>query len=62
MSVMLTPPSGDEWNVNCFEMIDKKEFCTRCPFHDLELIHTELEDGTLNDYCPKCQELFGEKI
>jgi len=43
-------------------MIDKKEFCTRCPFYDLELIHTELEDGISKDYCPKCQELFGEKI
>jgi hypothetical protein len=42
-------------------MIDKKEFCTRCPFHDVELIHTELEDSTSKDYCPKCQELFGEK-
>ena len=43
-------------------MIEKKEFCTRCPFHDVELIHTELEDNTSKDYCPKCQELFGGKI
>ena len=41
----------------------KKQFCVNCPFHnDVKLIHTELEDGTSEDYCPKCQELFGEKI
>lgn len=44
-------------------MIEKKEFCKYCPFHnDVELVHTELQDGTSEDYCPKCQELFGEKI
>lgn len=44
-------------------MTKEKEFCKHCPFHrDVELIHTELENGTSKDYCPKCQELFGEKI
>ncbi len=44
-------------------MIEKKEFCKYCPFHNnVELVHTELQDGTSKDYCPKCQELFGEKI
>lgn len=44
-------------------MTKEKEFCKYCPFHNkVELIHTELEDGTSKDYCPKCQELFGEKI
>ncbi len=44
-------------------MTTENEFCKYCPFHrDIELIHTELEDGTSKDYCPKCQELFGEKI
>ncbi len=33
-----------------------------CPIHrDDELIHTELSDGEIEDYCTKCQELFGEK-
>ena len=41
----------------------EKEFCKNCPFHiNVELIHTKLPDGTSKDYCPKCQELFGEKI
>lgn len=45
------------------EMIEKKDFCKYCPFHNkVELIHTKLNDETLNDYCPRCQELFGEKI
>ena len=43
-------------------MTKEKEFCKNCPFHNVELIHTELSDGTSKDYCPKCQELFGEKI
>ena len=34
-----------------------------CPIHRyVELVHTELPDGENEDYCPKCQELFGEKI
>ncbi len=34
-----------------------------CPLHrDVELVHTEFPDGESKDYCPKCQELFGEKI
>jgi len=33
-----------------------------CPLHrDVELVHTEFSDGESKDYCPKCQELFGEK-
>ena len=43
-------------------MIKERKYCTRYPFHYIELIHTELEDGTSKDYCPECQELFGEKI
>jgi hypothetical protein len=43
-------------------MSQKKEFCMNCPFHnDVKLIHTELDDGTTKDYCPNCEELFGEK-
>ena len=46
-----------------FNLMKKEEFCKCCSFHnDVLLIHTELEDGTSKDYCPKCQELFGEKI
>lgn len=34
-----------------------------CPIHkDTELIHTALPNGNASDYCPKCMELFGEKI
>jgi hypothetical protein len=34
-----------------------------CPLHpDVELIHTNLPTGETKDYCPKCEELFGEKI
>ncbi len=34
-----------------------------CPLHtDIYLIHTETPDGTIKDYCPRCQKLFGEKI
>jgi hypothetical protein len=34
-----------------------------CPLHTaVYLIHTETSDGKIKDYCPKCQELFGEKI
>jgi hypothetical protein len=34
-----------------------------CPLHkDVELIITVLPNGDIRDYCPKCQELFGEKI
>jgi len=43
-------------------MIEKKEFYKYCPFYSIALTHTELKDGISNDYCPKCQELFGEKI
>lgn len=43
-------------------MTTKPNFCTHCPFHKIELIHTKLKDGTTKDYCSKCQELFGEKI
>jgi hypothetical protein len=34
-----------------------------CTLHkDVELIITVLPNGDTSDYCPKCQELFGEKI
>jgi len=34
-----------------------------CPLHpDIELIHTNLPNGEIKDYCPKCEEMFGEKI
>jgi len=34
-----------------------------CPLHEgVELISTKLSNGKSEDYCPKCQELFGEKI
>ena len=34
-----------------------------CPLHtDIFLIHTETLDGATKDYCPRCQNLFGEKI
>jgi hypothetical protein len=34
-----------------------------CPLHkDVELVHAVLPNGDTSDYCPKCQELFGEKI
>jgi len=43
-------------------MIEKKEFCKYCPFHnDVDLIHTELQDGVSTECYPECQELFGEK-
>lgn len=36
---------------------------TTCPLHrDVELVHTKLLNGESKDYCPKCEELFGEKI
>jgi len=34
-----------------------------CTLHsDVELIHTKLANGETKDYCPRCEELFGEKI
>jgi len=34
-----------------------------CPLHkNVELITTVLSNGDTSDYCPKCLELFGEKI
>jgi len=36
---------------------------TTCTLHrDVELVHTKLPNGESKDYCPKCEEVFGEKI
>ena len=43
-----------------FDLIGMKK---TCPLHEgVELISTKLSNGKSEDYCPKCQELFGEKI
>jgi len=49
--------------IGCVRMVNKKEFCKNCPFHkNVELVHTVSSNGECDDYCPKCQEMFGEKI
>jgi hypothetical protein len=34
----------------------------KCPLHNVELIETKLPNGKSDWYCPKCEEIFGEKI
>lgn len=42
-------------------MTNEKEF-KNCPFHNVELVHTKLEDGTSKDYCPEDKCLLDCKI
>jgi len=56
------------WHSDCLRNVMKISFLNLimkkiCPLHtDIYLIHTETPDGTIKDYCPRCQNLFGEKI
>lgn len=34
----------------------------KCPLHNIGLVETKLPNGTHSSYCPKCEEIFGEKI